>query len=275
MNKDTVKKVTIYTAIAFALTWTIAFGIVWLFKMGKIDKFQLDFFHSFAAVGPALAAFLTTYLFYEKQGLRIVLSKLKWYFSPKNTIIIMLSPLIFFIIGIFVFRIIKSDFYNFETFAALNWCSIKPFTVWLLPLLSYSVFEEIGWRGFLLPHLQERFNAWKATLILSVIWALWHFPFFFYRFNFSIGIAFGFFFGIFVGAIILTSIYNSSKGFIVPAMIFHFLNNFSSMFEKEIIVAVISTGFIFVAIFIYKKLGKENLSKETRTKNYFIAVERQ
>ncbi len=41
------------------------------------------------------------------------------------------------------------------------------------------------------------------------------------------------------------------------------------MFEKEIIVAVLSTGFVFVAIYIYKTYGKEDLSKIERTKNYF------
>lgn len=272
MKKDIVNKVIIYSGIAFGITWTIAFVIYWLFKNGRIDKNQLDFYHSFAAIGPAIGALVTTYLFYGKQGIRNILAKLRFYIPDNKTVFIFLSPLLFFILGIFVFRIVKSDFYNFGNFATINWNSITPFTIWLLPLFTYSIFEEIGWRGFLLPHLQERFNAWKATIILTFIWASWHFPFFFYRFDFSIGITIGFFFGIFVGSVILTSIYNSSRGFIIPAMIFHFLNNFSSMFDKEIIVAVLSTGFVFVAIYIYKTYGKDNLSKIARTKNYFVDV---
>jgi membrane protease YdiL (CAAX protease family) len=160
------------------------------------------------------------------------------------------------------------------TFAKLNWSSINPFIIWLLPLLTYSIFEEIGWRGFLLPHLQSQYNAWKSTIILTVIWAIWHLPFFFYRFDFSIGISVGFFFGIFVGSIILTCIYNSSKGFLFPAITFHFLNNFCSEFDKEIIVAVLSTGFIFIAIYIFKKLGTDNLSLTDRQRNYFISDEK-
>lgn len=270
MTKDLIKKVIIYSVIAFGITWTIAFGIYWLFRKEMIIETQLNFLHSFAAIGPAVAAFVTTRLFYGKQGIKKLVSKLKFQIPNRQTIRLTLSPLLFFIIGLLVFRLIKSENYNFELFAKLNWSEIYPFTIWLLPLLTYAIFEEIGWRGFLLPHLQVQFSAWTSTIILTIIWAVWHIPFFFYRFDFSVGIAIGFFFGIFVGSIILTSIYNSSKGNIIPVMIFHFLNNFSSMFDKEIIVAVLSTGFVFVAIYIYKTLGKDNFSKIERTKNYFI-----
>jgi len=270
MTKDLNKKVILYSSIAFGITWTIAFGIYWLFRDKSINDSQLNFFHSFAAIGPTIAAFVTTYLYYGKQGIRKLFAKLKFHIPNKQTILLTISPFLFFIIGLLIFKIVKSDYYNFVAFAKLNWSSVNPFIIWLLPLLTYSILEEIGWRGFLLPHLQEKYTAWKATILLTVIWALWHIPFFFYRFDFSLGISIGFFFGIFVGAIILTSIYNSSKGMMLPVMIFHFLNNLCSEFDKEIIVAVLSVGFVFLAIYIYWKLGTENLSTNNRIRNYFI-----
>lgn len=268
------KKIILYTSIAFTVTWTIAFGIYWLYNESAININQLNFFHSFAAIGPTIAALLTAYVFYGKQGVKQLIAKLKFTIPNKQSSLWVFSPLIIFIVGLLIFKIIKNDYYNFELFAKLNWSSINPFIIWLLPLLTYSIFEEIGWRGFLLPHLQSKYNAFKSTVILTVIWALWHLPFFFYRFNFSAGIAIGFFFGIFVGSIILTSIYNSNKGFLLPVIIFHFLNNFCSEFDKEIIVAVLSTGFIMMAIFIYKKFGATNLSKTNRQENYFISQEK-
>ncbi|CAM1365039.1 conserved membrane hypothetical protein [Tenacibaculum sediminilitoris] len=273
ITKDLNKKIITYTTIAYAITWLIAFFIIQLYKIGRLSVYQLNFYHSFAAIGPTFGALIATYMFYGNEGLRKLLTKIKLPSLDKKTVLIVVSPLLFFFLGALIFPIVKSEFYNFKNFANSNWSSWNVVIVWLLPILTYSIFEEIGWRGFLLPHLQEKYTAFKSTVILFVIWAFWHIPFFFYRFDFSLGISIGFFFGLFIGTIIMTSIYNSSRGFLIPAMLFHFLNNFCSGFDKEIIVAVLSTGFVFVAIFIYKRYGKENLSEIARTRNYLAKKE--
>lgn len=38
--------------------------------------------------------------------------------------------------------------------------------------------EDIGWRGYALPKLRETMSAFKASLILGIVWVLWHLPFF-------------------------------------------------------------------------------------------------
>lgn len=55
---------------------------------------------------------------------------------------------------------------------------------WGLPLALFvsvwldvgGVSEETGWRGFALPILQNRMTPLVASVVLGVLWAVWHFP---------------------------------------------------------------------------------------------------
>ena len=41
--------------------------------------------------------------------------------------------------------------------------------------------EEVGWRGFALPRMAGRMGLAGASIILGIIWATWHLPFFFFH----------------------------------------------------------------------------------------------
>jgi membrane protease YdiL (CAAX protease family) len=42
------------------------------------------------------------------------------------------------------------------------------------PLIAGSLGEELGWRGFAQPLLQQRHRAVHASIIIGVLWATWH-----------------------------------------------------------------------------------------------------
>ena len=48
----------------------------------------------------------------------------------------------------------------------------------LFTLLVVAVGEEVGWRGWMLPHLQRKFSPLFSTVIIGVVWGLWHWPLF-------------------------------------------------------------------------------------------------
>jgi membrane protease YdiL (CAAX protease family) len=52
---------------------------------------------------------------------------------------------------------------------------------WLIFVFIFGLFqgplgEELGWRGFLLPRLLEKCSPLKASVILGLVWAVWHMP---------------------------------------------------------------------------------------------------
>lgn len=82
--------------------------------------------------------------------------------------------------------------------------------------------EEPGWRGFALPRLQQTYGALLASLVIGVVWAVWHLPLF------AIGLArnasgnFLLYVVLVVGlSILLTWCYNSTGGSVLLAMLFH------------------------------------------------------
>jgi len=89
--------------------------------------------------------------------------------------------------------------------------------------LFTAVLEEPGWRGFLLPHLQQRFSPLLASLLVWLPWALWHAPLDFYRpFRFTllnyllIRVVF-----LIPITIVLTWFYNRSNSNLLAVVIFH------------------------------------------------------
>jgi membrane protease YdiL (CAAX protease family) len=99
-------------------------------------------------------------------------------------------------------------------------------TTQLLPqvivILMISLGEEIGWRGFALPRLQQRFSALNASLLLGLTWGFWHYP----GFLIGVGVPLELPFAVFViwttlATILMTWVYNNTGGSILSAILIH------------------------------------------------------
>ncbi len=104
-----------------------------------------------------------------------------------------------------------------------------PFSPWYLALpalgqaLVLGPLEEFGWRGVALPLLQRRFAPFWAGLILGGIWALWHVPSFLISgMPQSAWDAGPYFLGIIAISVILTPLFNASRGSLLIAILYHF-----------------------------------------------------
>jgi membrane protease YdiL (CAAX protease family) len=101
----------------------------------------------------------------------------------------------------------------------------------LLPIVLGAVFtgamgEELGWRGTALPRLQARWNPLISSLILGVLWGLYHLPSFLLSglplrdqplIPFMVA-SLGF-------TILITWTYNRTGGSLIPVFLYHFATN--------------------------------------------------
>jgi membrane protease YdiL (CAAX protease family) len=84
--------------------------------------------------------------------------------------------------------------------------------------------EEFGWRGLALPLLQRKLAPMWAGLILGIIWGFWHLPAFLLSGTQQSEWAFTpFFVGCIALSVIVTALFNASRGSILISALFHFM----------------------------------------------------
>lgn len=83
--------------------------------------------------------------------------------------------------------------------------------------------EELGWRGVALPLLQRRFNPLVSGVLLGIVWGVWHLPAFALSGTVHSAWAVGpFLAGIVAMSVIMTWLFNASRGSILVAWLMHF-----------------------------------------------------
>jgi len=131
-----------------------------------------------AMAGPALAAFVVTRMLEGKEGTRKLLRRriLRWRVGVHWYLIAIFGiPLVYFLAASLVLGMapLNSLIENWPLLLTTYLPKV------LVVFLIVSLWEEIGWMGFALPRLQDRFGPLMASVVLGVMWALWHLPAYF------------------------------------------------------------------------------------------------
>ena len=93
--------------------------------------------------------------------------------------------------------------------------------------------EELGWRGYALDRLQSKRNALVSSLILGIVWSLWHLPLFFIKdtYQYDLGVGSPAFWLFIIGVVPLsfsfTWIYNNTHRSTLAVILFHAMVNFT------------------------------------------------
>jgi len=226
----------------------LAFGWSWLFWIPLVLT-GMDIsvtpgivLLAMGVLGPAVSAIFLTCLTGDKQERRDYWSRLISFkrIGPRWCAIIILIAPVYSVLAILTGLVIKGNIPAFDTAVGYvtHPLTIIPFAI--MRLVYGPLPEELGWRGYALDRLQRKWNALVSSLVLGVIWAVWHTPMFFIRgslmsevfplWSTKFWVAMGP--GILAGAVVMTWIYNNTQRSTLAAILFHFMMNFTGEFLR-------------------------------------------
>lgn len=170
------------------------------------------------AFGPPLAAAILVGI--NSNSLRAWFSQvLKWRVAPRWYLIVIGLPVVIVLAGVGGALALAGGPINFSVIPQrLPMIAVA----FVLAVLLGGGQEEFGWRGFALPYLQEAYGALAASLVIGVVWAVWHLPLFLMDAPRNQSGSFLLYTGLVLGlSILLTWCYNSTGGSVLVAMLFH------------------------------------------------------
>jgi hypothetical protein len=267
------KQVGAFVALTFAISWAIWFAMV--AGSVSIETTTGLILNVIATAGPSIAALILAVVTGRGELQRLLGGFSLALVSPSWAVVAVLLPL-----GMIAIAIAASV----VTFGA----AIPVVSVGVLGVLAVEFVrvlflggpleEELGWRGYALRRLQVGRSAFSASVILGLIWGVWHIPLYFVggtgqnETAASAGAPFA------ITAFVVWTIglsipfawlFNQTQGSLIVVMLFHAAVNLGAIVPA----AVGSTGaasFLYalvtwiVALIVAARFGHENLATRPR-----------
>ncbi len=211
----------------FVLTFLLTFGARFIASITGVGT-VVDI-GDIGLWGPALSAILTIAVTRGKPGLKELFRRLLLWRVPARWYLVIFFgwPAISILAALLHAQITNQPL-------SIDWSRWSGTLTWLQSalILGFWACEEIGWRGFALPRLLDRWNALFSSIVLGTVWACWHLPYFlgiegispdFYAFSvFAVSLS-----------ILMTWVFNHTQGSIFVATFFHFWINVYSGIQSD------------------------------------------
>ena len=230
-STKTVKEAYAFLGLTLAFSYLVFWGPLALFKIPTISfvsgvkgpVWAIGLYIAGGFVPSLLAIFLT----WQKEGLsglsilgrRLIQFRLGWRWYLSTFLIVFAGTA-----GQLAINKLIGNTFN----GALFMTQLGSF----LPLLILGpLSEEIGWRGYALERLQTRWNALTSSLIIGMVWALWHLPLFMMvgTSQHELGVPFiNFLIKMMASSIIYTWLYNNTSHSLWSAILLHWLYTYAA-----------------------------------------------
>lgn len=222
--------ITLGLLLIFGCTWAIDITLAaqargWL---PPILPEWLGLFTGYAFIIASLAA---TVLTEGMKGVRLLLRRyLIWRVHPIWYVVVLLGPVVVVLTAIFLAVAAGSPMPDFSQPFVRRVIGVAPNLSLLVVALIWMIYEiatngeEIAWRGYLLPKFLARYNPLIASLLLGMLWALWHLPKFAMGGVTASAHAYPFWvlaLNIIAESILFTWLYQRTQGSLLLATLFH------------------------------------------------------
>lgn len=267
-----------YIILAYGITWVMALPMILVYN--HIISVDVSFgLHYLLPYGPLLSAVIVSWAAGGVSNLRNILSRMsRWRVKWVWLVVAILSVWLLYAASGAIEVLTGAQWPGLELFGQVQFLPYLTFAgAWLLWVATFGIGEETGWRGYLLPSLQSRYSALTSAMMVSVIWAGWHIPMFFYNENLislgAVGTVF-WLIGLMFGSTLLTWLYNSSKGSILMTALWHGTFNLftgataqaASMTSGIITMFVMVWVVLIVVIYRPSDLSKSERQMQTGTR---------
>ena len=261
------RNLVFFFLLAFGLAWIPAV-LLEIFDLKRPDSitdpaaFLFVLFGLLGSIGPTLAAFIMTGITEGKLGVKVLWRR---FWNRNLSLKWLLVTLLFYdalrLVANLVARTIDGQAYPFVDLPDPFWTIIPLF---LSAFIASGMGEEFGWRGYALPRFQAKWNALTSSIVLGLIWASWHIPFFFipgrplYQRNLWEWIPM-----ILLSSVLHTWIFNNAKGSVLAAALFHATVNYSPVvLPTQSSVWYYYAVLLFAVILIAVLFGPKNLVRQ-------------
>ena len=168
-----------YYVLTFAISWG---GLLWVIGgLGAIPATAEETTNLLPAVyfitiaGPTFAGILLTSFVDGMAGLLELGSRLlKWRVGARWYAVVLLTAPLLVMAPLFALSLVSSEFVPGILTTSVQASLLRiGFAAGLG--LAIGFFEELGWTGFTVPRLMQRYSIFTTGLIMGLLWGAWHF----------------------------------------------------------------------------------------------------
>ena len=212
-------KLAIFVFVALAFVW--AWGVGFAATQVKAASPGLNIaLMVVAGFGPSLAGFAVVAFFSSPAGLRDWAKRcLNWRLGWRWFVLAFLAPPALMLCALAMHAALVGEF---PPMLASEQIPLAIANFGFVLLIGGPLGEEFGWRGYLMPAIAAKLNWRAASLLIGVVWGVWHLPLFYVADTAQSQMAIPvFMLNILAGSVLFGWLFERTLGSVLPALVLH------------------------------------------------------